>query len=692
VTPFSDDRPSDLRELYFESSQELLQELNDAGILLEADPVDASAYARVRRSVHTLKGDSATCGFVELSELAHSLEDMFTPALISTQGRLVAEIVLSAADTFHAMLASYRDNLQPPDISGLRSHISKLINTPATSRASNSAPIQVHWSPPDRQRILTAANSGEKVHHLILRMDPELAMPLAALQLVTQAVEQCGTIVARHPDGGNSIAELTQFDAVIISSQTANWIRRRCTIPGIVKEVVSGSVAELIAETQEALTGYQEMDDTVLAAAGPADANFGPDGTAAPAATGLLLAETWLRVEPSRVDAVMNLVGELIIGKSMLHRAFSEFEKRFPKDPIRNRLSDALSFQSTVLNELQKSVVKIRMVPLEHLFRRIPRIVRDIARSSGKNITVEVGGQNTDLDKSILDALAEPLAHIVRNAADHGIEDPEARLNCGKPAYGTIHLDGFHQGNQVVIEIRDDGRGIDREGLVRRALELEILTREEAARLSDSETLQLIFRPGLSTAKGITSTSGRGVGMDAAMDVVKRLKGKVVVQSEQGRGTTFQIMVPLTLASIQALTFRVGLRHYAVPLDAVLELARASENDIHEMDGQEVLRLREHVMSVVRLDHLFNHEPGPQLQNARHYVIVIGSAERRSALVVNNLVGEEELVIKALDDRLVASELVSGASILGDGSVVLILNVPAVISYLGNRKAERMLA
>jgi two-component system chemotaxis sensor kinase CheA len=392
------------------------------------------------------------------------------------------------------------------------------------------------------------------------------------------------------------------------------------------------------------------------------------------------------------VDAVMNLVGELIIGKSMLHRAFSEFEKRFPKDPMRNKFSDALSFQSTVLNELQKSVVKIRMVPLEHLFRRIPRIVRDVARSSGKTITVEVGGQNTDLDKSILDALAEPLAHIVRNAADHGIESPEARLNAGKTAHGTIHLDGYHQGNQVVIEIRDDGQGIHRERLVRRAIEMEILTKEEAARLSDTETLQLIFRPGLSTAKDITSISGRGVGMDVVADAVNKLKGKIVVHSEQGRGTKFQIMVPLTLASIQALTFRVGQRHYAVPLDSVLELSRASENDIHEIDGREVLQLRDHVMGVVRLDNLFNHEPGPQLQNARHYVIVIGSGEQRSALVVNNLVGEEELVIKALEDRLVASELVSGASILGDGSVVLILNVPAVISHLGHRRVERMLA
>ena len=696
MTSFSDERPSDLRELYLESSLELLQELNDAGILLEANPGDASAFARVRRAMHTLKGDSATCGFKALSELAHNLEDLFTPELIAKRGSSVAEIILSAADTFHAMLAAFRDNLQLPDISGLRSHIKKLMDGSDFSSAVNVSPAHAQWSPQERGRMMEAVRRGDTILHLLLRMYPALDMPAAAFQLVNHAVGQCGVILASRPESGVSLPSFPQFEAVIASSHDPDWIQRRCSIPGIVDEVVFRSAAELIAETDDPLQEIFEAEAKSKAAI-PSGQVHGAtdsvaDGSAPQAASGLTSAESWLRVEPARVDAVMNLVGELIIGKSMLHRAFTDFERRFPKDPLRNRLADALSFQSIVLNELQKSVMKIRMVPVEHLFRRLPRIVRDVAKSGEKQITVEMGEQNPDLDKSVLDALAEPLAHLVRNAADHGIETPEERLRCGKPALGTISLDGFYQGNQVVIEIRDDGQGINRERLVSRAIDLELLTEEEARRLSDAEKLQLIFRPGLSTAKEVTNTSGRGVGMDVVAEAVNRLKGKIVVQSEPGRGTTFQILVPLTLASIQALTFRVGTRHYAVPLDAVLELARAHEGLIHEIDGAEVIRLRDRVMSVVRLEDLFDHAPGPQLHNARHYVIIVGSGDKRFAMVVDNLVGEEELVIKALEDRLVASELVSGASILGDGSVVLILNVAAVVVHLGRRRAGRISA
>jgi two-component system, chemotaxis family, sensor kinase CheA len=388
----------------------------------------------------------------------------------------------------------------------------------------------------------------------------------------------------------------------------------------------------------------------------------------------------------------MNLVGELIIGKSMLHRAMNEFDQRFPKDSLRNRLGDAISFQSRVLGELQKSVMKIRMVPVEQLFRRLPRIVRDVAKVRKKEIAMEMAGQNTDLDKSVLDALAEPLAHLVRNAADHGIETPEERLTKGKSARGTIRLDSYHQGNQVVIEVSDDGRGIGHEKLVRKAIEAGVVTEEEARGLSHDEVLNLVFHPGLTTAEEITEISGRGVGMDVVKSVMDRLKGKVVVQSEPGRGTTFQLVVPLTLASIQALMFRVDHQHYAVPLDAVLEISRTNDSEIHEIDGHEVLRLRDQVLSVVRLDQLIASPIALTTKKTRHFVVTIGAGARRFGLIVDGLIGEEELVIKALEDRLVSSELVSGASILGDGTVVLILNVSAVVSHLSKKQVEQACA
>jgi two-component system chemotaxis sensor kinase CheA len=301
-----------------------------------------------------------------------------------------------------------------------------------------------------------------------------------------------------------------------------------------------------------------------------------------------------------------------------------------------------------------------------------------------------MAGQNTDLDKSVLDALAEPMAHLVRNAADHGIETPEERLVHGKSARGTIRLDAYHQGNQVVIEISDDGRGINLDKLMRKAVETGVASQEEINALSHDEILKLIFHPGLTTAEEVTEISGRGVGMDVVKSVMDRLKGRVAVESEPGRGTTIQLIAPLTLASIQALMFRVEKQHYAVPLDAVIEIARTTDSEIHKIDGHEVIRLRDQVLSVVRLDQLIAFTSTSQ--KTRHFVVTIAAGNHRFGLIVDGLVGEEELVIKAFEDRLVASELVSGASILGDGTVVLILNVPAVVSHLAQKRVHEVQA
>ena len=381
----------------------------------------------------------------------------------------------------------------------------------------------------------------------------------------------------------------------------------------------------------------------------------------------------------------MNLVGELIIGKSMLHRSLTEFDQHHARDPVRAKLSDALAFQSRVLDELHKCVLKIRMVPVEQLFRRFPRLVRDVAKQCGKDVALDLSGQNTDLDKSILDALAEPLMHLVRNAVDHGIEDAEERLAANKPARGTVYLNAYHQGTQVVIEVRDDGRGIDLAQIRKQAVEKKIVRAEEIQRLSDSEAMSLIFEPGFSTAAEVTEVSGRGVGMDVVRTVLNNLKGTVHVSSVKGRGTTMQLRVPLTLASIQTLLFRVAGRLFAVPLSSVVEITRITDADIHRVDQREVLRLREQILTLVRLNSLsqIHAVPAPEgKKKNRSFVIVIGAAEKRFGLIVDTLVGEEELVIKALPTEIISSDLVSGASILGDGTVVLILNVPAVLSRL----------
>src|SRR5207245_2782114 len=288
-----------------------------------------------------------------------------------------------------------------------------------------------------------------------------------------------------------------------------------------------------------------------------------------------------------------------------------------------------------------------------------------------------------DLDKGILDSLAEPLMHLVRNAVDHGIEPADERLTAGKPARGTVYLNAFHQGAQVVVEVRDDGRGMDLSLLRARAVQKGILKLEEAQRLTEQEALDLIFESGFSTASEVTEVSGRGIGMDVVRTVLDRLKGTVHVSSKKGRGSTFQLRVPLTLAGIQTLLFRVGGRLFAVPLSSVVEITRIMDHDIHRVDQREVLRLRDQILTLVRLNQLSRlHSIDTQPARKKNFVIVIGAAEKRFGLLVDSLVGEEELVIKALPGEIVSSDLVSGASILGDGTVVLILNVPAVLSRL----------
>jgi two-component system, chemotaxis family, sensor kinase CheA len=333
------------------------------------------------------------------------------------------------------------------------------------------------------------------------------------------------------------------------------------------------------------------------------------------------------------------------------------------------------------LNKLQRSVMKIRMVPVEQLFRRFPRVVRDVSKLQNKEVALVLEGETTDLDKTILDALAEPMTHLVRNAVDHGIEPPEQRIAAGKPAQGTIKLNAYHQGNQVVIEISDDGKGIDKEKVVAKAIERGLLKPEDAARLNETEVLNLIFHAGLSTADQVTNISGRGVGMDIVLAAIDRLKGTVVIQTEAGVGTTFRLRLPLTLAIIRALLFHVNAHLYAVPLGSVLEIARAAESDIHMVDNHEVLQLREEVITLVRLSDLVK---GQQARRGKKlFIIVVAMAGRKFGLVVDKLQGEEELVIKALDDQVVSTDLVSGASILGDGTVVLILNISAVVERLG---------
>jgi two-component system, chemotaxis family, sensor kinase CheA len=686
VSYFPDDRGSELRALFFESAGEMVQALNDAGLELESRPTDEGVIRQVRRAVHTLKGDSAACGYHKLSELAHELEDVLSLEIGKTRGAQMAEAVLEAADSFAAMLAAYKRDTEPAPSDSLRIMIRALLTVPTAVPESKGDPqlgARFDWTEYEQLMISEATHRGEIVYNIALRIDPKSPMRAAAFQLVRNVLHGCGTVIALRPEDNSAAATAEVVEAALASPHSQERIAQRCHIPAIVSDLrIERAVAldnpehELLGE----ILGAQAVGGDVKAGVH----SGGPEtSTSTSASAATTVVESTLRVDSARIDAVMNLVGELIIGKSMLNRTLIEFDRRHARDPLRAKLFDAVAFQSRVLDELHKCVLKIRMVPVEQLFRRFPRVVRDVAKHCSKDVALEVSGQNTDLDKSILDALAEPLMHVVRNAVDHGIEHAEERIANGKPARGTIFLNSYHQGTQVVIEVRDDGRGIDLAQIRALAVQKGIISDEEVARLSESEALNLIFEPGFSTASEITEVSGRGVGMDVVRSVLDRLKGTVHISSHRGRGTTIQLRAPLTLASIQTLLFRVSGRLFAVPISSVVEIARVSDSEIHHIDRREVLRLREQVLTLVRLDSLSQiHAVAVQPENKkkRSFVVVIGAAEKRFGLIVDALVGEEELVIKALPTEIVSSDLVSGASILGDGTVVLILNVPAVLA------------
>jgi two-component system chemotaxis sensor kinase CheA len=701
----SDQQTSELLDVFFESAEELLQGMNGAGLALEANPCDGEELRHVRRAVHTLKGDSAACGFRELSELAHHLEDALTPELAKDNGAEIASVVLTAADTFREMLVAYRSNAEPPQGQILRELVERLVSKSTKTSTEAGHEAKPGWTEYERLMIAEACAAGEPVYHVVLHLDSQAPFNSLSLELVKKAFAGVGRLLGLIPQEATPAETCRTIEAALSSAQSPDWIKQRCHVPSVVEkisvermdapQIAKRDVLQVLLEAEaaaiagksgkggasfdtlrsrEELSGEQrneqlrerrdeQREDRRREPAPPNPAHSAVEGS--------------LRVETARIDAVMNLVGELIIGKSMLQRTINEFERRYPKEPLRGRLSDALAFQSRVLDELQKSVMKIRMVPVEQLFRRFPRIVRDIARLRNKDIVLDVSGQNTDLDKSILDALGEPLAHLVRNAADHGIESPADRLAAGKPARGTIHLNAYHEGDQVVIEVSDDGMGLDREKIVRRAVERGIFTAEEALHLSESEALQLIFKPGFSTKDEITEISGRGVGLDVVKSVLESMKGFVEVMSEPGRGTTFKLLVPLTLASIQALLFRVDGRLYAVPLASVVEITRIVPEEIHIVNDREVVQLRKQILTLVRLGR--NGATPPREKPKRIFVVVVGVGGRRFGLVVDSLMGEEELVIKPLEDQLIASPLISGASILGDGTVVMILNMAALM-------------
>jgi two-component system chemotaxis sensor kinase CheA len=676
VNQSSDERAAEMRELFFESAQELLQALNEQALALEKHPGDLENIRSIRRTVHTLKGDAAACGYRELSEVAHEFEDALALDVVSDPAAL-AEAAFAAADVFAGMLAAYRQQGRLPATQTLRKLIRQLSGSPREKRGRKkktavNAPSAISWTEYEKLAIQKAHEQGKGVYHITAHIDAHCAMPIAARQLLINALGASGEILASRPEVASE--SMKRIEVILSSQKSVEQVTAKCKIPTIIDRATVEPLADLrkkIASAQPDLPADCEIIPEQVAE------NLSTDSAESDGKTNRtpIAVETTLRVDAERIDSVMNLVGELIIGKSMFQQALNEFSKAHPRDAARTRFADAIAFQARVLNDLQRSVMKIRMVPVEQLFRRFPRMLRDVAKLCDKDVQLVVNGEDTDLDKSLLDALAEPLTHLVRNAVSHGIEKPQQRTAAGKPARGTVRLNAYHQGSQMIVEITDDGRGIDVQKVRAKAAEQGLMPAEESARLSEASILELVFRPGFSTAEEVTEISGRGVGLDVVQSVLHRLKGSIEIDTRPGMGTTFRLKLPLTLAIIKALLFSVDQRLYAIPLNGVAEITRTSESQVHQVGNYEIVQMRNEVLPLVRLGSTKSNSG----RDAKLFVLVIRSGERKLGLIVDSLEGEDELVIKTLDDQTVATDLVSGASILGDGRVVLVLNLAAIV-------------
>lgn len=632
-------RPEELRELretLFDQGREALDALHAELLALEGQAPGPERLRPLKRAAHTLKSDCASVGFGELSRLSHALEDAFNAleggAAVSP---VQSDVLLLAVDALRSGLEAGARGGAAPEIAPV---LARLAGLAATAPAS---PL----SPETRARLEAGRAAGRAALALRVAFAPEARRRERRLAAVLRALE--AEPVERTPAGGLERAPLVEV-CVLSALSPAVASARAAQVRG-----ARVDVAELLPETRLA-----------------------PPGGAAPAgarADDALREGETLRVEARRLDDVLNLVGEMVSARATLASVAADIEPRLPQE-LALRLSEAQSLLARVLQDLQRSAMRLRMVPAERVFRRFTRVVRDLARRSGKRLRLRVEGQTTELDRGVLDALEEPLLHLVRNAVDHGLEAPAERRAAGKPEEGTLALRASREGNQVVIEVSDDGRGIDGQAVLRAAL-ARGLEPAEAEVLSDEERLQLVFRPGLSTARVVSETSGRGVGLDVARATVEALRGSIRATNLPAGGAAFVIRVPLTVAILQALLFRVGAHTLAVPLTSVLEIARTSDLPIERAGGRSLFQWRDTALGLLELADLLGE---PAAAPGSGFVLLLRGATGPFGAHVDALLGEQELVIKAVHDRFIRTPLVAGAAVLGGGVAVLILDVLAV--------------
>ena len=648
-------------------SFELVEKLDEDLVELETNPEDLELLNGIFRVAHTVKGASSFLNFDVLTHLTHHMEDVLNKArhgdLIITPD--IMDVVLESIDLMKALLNIIRDTSSDDgiDVSVCVTKLDKISNGESASEVEEVAPVVEEVVAPEVSSVVEEPEEELDYDNMDANeIEAEIE------RLLNQRQEEDKLKRERKIAAGEKVLEAPIPEG---EEESATEEAKQEQPKPVVKPV-----------TVPAVTPNKTPTATKKATPKKEEAK-----AAAPAKKTPAQVEQTIRVDVKRLDHLMNLIGELVLAKNRLIKINDDVEERYEGEEFLEELNQVVSIVSLVTTDLQIAVMKTRMLPIGKVFNKFPRMIRDLTRELNKKIELDISGEETELDKSIVEEIGDPLVHIIRNSCDHGVEMPDDRLAVGKDETGIIKLKAYNEGNAIVIQIDDDGKGLDPNMLKDKSIEKGVITEKEADNMSDKEAFTLIFKPGFSTAAQVTNVSGRGVGMDVVKTNIEKLNGIIDIDSEFGKGTSIKLKIPLTLAIIQALLVGVQEEYYAIPLASVLETVRISNEEIYTVENRSVMRLREDVLSLVHIGDIF--EVDRILDSSEYsYVVVLGLGAQKLGLIVDSLVGQEEIVIKSLGDYLKGIEGVAGATIRGDGGVTLIVDVVALMQIAKGVKAS----
>ncbi|GAA8285274.1 chemotaxis histidine kinase/response regulator CheAY2 [Helicobacter pylori] len=652
----------------FEMNEQLDQDL----VELEHNPEDLDLLNRIFRVAHTIKGSSSFLNLNILTRLTHNMEDVLNRA---RKGEIkitpdIMDVVLRSIDLMKTLLVTIRDTGSDTN-NGKENEIEEAVKQLQAITSQN-----LEGAKEGTKEAPKKENQEEAKKENIKENQENKAKAPTAESLASD------NPLADEPDLDytNMSAEEVEaeIERLLNKRQEADKERRaQKKQEAKPKQEVVPTKETPKTETPKTETSKAPKTETKAKAKADTEENKAPS----------IGVEQTVRVDVRRLDHLMNLIGELVLGKNRLIRIYGDVEERYDGEKFLEELNQVVSSISAVTTDLQLAVMKTRMQPVGKVFNKFPRMVRDLSRELGKSIELIIEGEETELDKSIVEEIGDPLIHIIRNSCDHGIEPLEERRRLNKPETGKVQLSAYNEGNHIVIKISDDGKGLDPVMLKEKAIEKGVISERDAEGMSDREAFNLIFKPGFSTAKVVSNVSGRGVGMDVVKTNIEKLNGIIEIDSEVGVGTTQKLKIPLTLAIIQALLVGVQEEYYAIPLSSVLETVRISQDEIYTVDGKSVLRLRDEVLSLVRLSDIFKVDAILE-SNSDVYVVIIGLADQKIGVIVDYLIGQEEVVIKSLGYYLKNTRGIAGATVRGDGKITLIVDVGAMMDMAKSIKVN----